>query len=95
MKLHNGEGMRLRQVRCPLPRTDLQNGLVRDANVHFSMTRHGFIVLAIVFSIVWGLELLADLRPFAGIWWTHKQARDYGGIAFLAIFLLLFLHRRG
>jgi hypothetical protein len=55
------------------------------------MTRNGRIVLAIVFSIMWGCELLADLRPFPGIWWTHKQAMDYGGIAFVAIFLLQIL----
>ena len=54
-------------------------------------SRAGLVFLAVTFAIVWSLELLADFRPFPGIWWTHRQAMDYGGMVFAGVFLLVFL----
>jgi hypothetical protein len=31
------------------------------------------------------LKLLADFHPLPGIWWTHKQAMDFGGFAIIAV----------
>ena len=52
--------------------------------------RYGLLILVIAVS---ALEVLADLRPFAGIWWTHKEAMDYGGLAVIAVASLLLLRR--
>jgi hypothetical protein len=52
------------------------------------------IILLIALAIVSGLELLADFRPFPGIWWTHGQAMDYGGLAIIALAVFLFAVRR-
>jgi hypothetical protein len=58
------------------------------------MSRRGLILLLICLAIVWGLELLADLHLFPGIWWTHAQAMNYGGWAFIGVALLVLLLRR-
>ena len=45
-----------------------------------------------VLVVMMALKLLADFHPFPGIWWTHKQARDFGGFAVIALviwFLML------
>ena len=45
-----------------------------------------------VLVVMMALLLLADFHPFPGIWWTHKQVRDFGGFAVIALviwFLLL------
>jgi len=52
------------------------------------------LILVGVFVIMWSLELLADLHPFPGIWWTHRQAMDYGGLVFVGLFLAMFFFRR-
>jgi hypothetical protein len=49
------------------------------------------IFLAVV--AVTGVELLADFRPFRWIWWTHKQAMDFGGLALVALTCWLLLRR--
>jgi hypothetical protein len=51
-------------------------------------------ILLILIVVITGLELLADFRSFAGIWWTHKEAMDYGGLAFIAVAILLLMRRQ-
>jgi hypothetical protein len=51
-------------------------------------------ILLILIAVITGLELLADFHPFPGIWWTHKEAMDYGGLAFIAVVILLFMRRQ-
>jgi len=51
-------------------------------------------ILLILLVVIAGLKLLADFHPFPGIWWTHKEAMDYGGLAFIAVFILLFMRRQ-
>ena len=40
------------------------------------------------------LELLADFHPLPAIWWSHRQAMDYGGLALVALVIWLVLTRR-
>ena len=40
------------------------------------------------------LELLADFRPSPVIWWTHKEAMDYGGLVLIALAAWMFVRRR-
>jgi hypothetical protein len=45
-----------------------------------------------VLVVMMALKLLADFQPLPGIWWTHKQAMDFGGFAIIALviwFLML------
>jgi hypothetical protein len=49
-----------------------------DLRVTSLRTQIILIVLVLAASVV--LELLADTHPFAGIWWTHKQAMELSGI---------------
>ncbi len=52
-------------------------------------------LLLIVVVVITALELLADFHPFPGVWWTHKQAMDYGGLALIALAIWLLGRRRG
>jgi hypothetical protein len=52
------------------------------------------MILLILLAVVWGRELLADVHPFPGIWWTHKEAMDCGGLAFIAVSILLLIRRQ-
>jgi hypothetical protein len=38
-----------------------------------------------VLVVMMALKLLADFHPLRGIWWTHNQARDFGGFAIIAL----------
>ena len=38
-----------------------------------------------VLVVMMALKLLADFHPLPGIWWTHNQARDFGGFAIIAL----------
>lgn len=51
-------------------------------------------ILLILIVVITGLELLGEFHPFPGIWWTHKEAMDYGGLAFIAIAILLLMRRQ-
>jgi hypothetical protein len=44
--------------------------------------------------VITALELFADFHPLPGIWWTHKQAMDYGGLALVALVIWLVLKPR-
>lgn len=44
------------------------------------------IILLLIFAVVvvtTALELLADYYP--GVWWTHKQAMNFGGLAVIGL----------
>jgi len=53
-----------------------------------------YVLLLIIVGVITALELLADFHPFPGIWWTHKQAMDYGGLALIAVAIWLLALRR-
>jgi len=52
-----------------------------------------WLVVLLALVIVTALELLGDLHPFRWVFWTHKQAMDYGGLAFLAVMVWALLRR--
>ena len=52
-----------------------------------------YVPLLIVVVVMIALELLADFHPFSGIWWTHKQAHDFGGLALIAVAIWLLARR--
>lgn len=62
----------------------------------FSRTGHHmrYVILLIIVVVTTALELLADFHPFPGIWWTHKQAMDYGGLTLIAVAIWLLGLRR-
>jgi hypothetical protein len=50
------------------------------------------LLIFVVIVVMTALELLADFHPLPGIWWTHKQAMDFGGLAIIVLviwFLML------
>ena len=60
-------------------------------NARRSMTeRTRYVVLLVALAIVWRFEFSPDLHPG----WTFDEAMNYGGLAFVAVYLLLFLFRR-
>ena len=53
-----------------------------------------FLLIFAAVVVITALELLADFHPLPGIWWTHKQAMDYGGLALVALVIWLVLTPR-
>jgi hypothetical protein len=53
-----------------------------------------YILLLIIVVVITAPELLADFRPFPGIWWTHRQAMDYGGLVLIAVAIWVLALRR-
>jgi hypothetical protein len=45
-----------------------------------------WLIFAVI-VVMTALELLADFHPLPGIWWTHKQAMDFGGFAIIALLI--------
>jgi hypothetical protein len=53
-------------------------------------------LIFVVIVVMMALKLLADVHPLPGIWWTHKQAMDFGGFAIIAVVIwFLTLAREG
>ena len=55
------------------------------------MSRSRFFIVAVVFLVVWAAEIGADIRSWSGVSWSHMQARDVGGLVFLAALALVYL----
>lgn len=53
-----------------------------------------YVPLLVIVAVMMALELLADYHPFPGIWWTHTQAHDFGGLALIVVVILLLASRR-
>jgi hypothetical protein len=43
------------------------------------------LLIFVVIVVMKAFEVLADFHPLPGIWWTHNQARDFGGFAIIAL----------
>ncbi len=52
-----------------------------------------YLLIALTVLLVTALELLADFRPFAWVWWTHKQAMNAGGFVVIALIAWTLLSR--
>jgi hypothetical protein len=53
-------------------------------------------LIFVVIVVMMAFKLLADFHPLPGIWWTHKQAMDFGGFAIIAVVIwFLTLAREG
>lgn len=53
------------------------------------------ILLLLIFAVVvvmTALELLADYHP--GVWWTHKQAHIFGGLAVIGLVIVFLVPSR-
>lgn len=57
------------------------------------MSRTRFLAVAFVFMAVWMAEILSDAQSWSGVSWSHAQARDVGGIVFLAALGIAYLWR--
>jgi hypothetical protein len=55
------------------------------------MSRTRFLAVACVFIAVWAAEFLADVQSGSGVSWSHAQARDVGGLVFLAALAIVYL----
>jgi hypothetical protein len=52
------------------------------------------LLIFVVLVVTTALELLADFHPLPGIWWTHKQAMDFGGLAIIGLVIWFLMPRR-
>jgi hypothetical protein len=52
------------------------------------------LLIFVVIVVMMALELLADFHPLPGIWWTHKQAMDFGGLAIIALVIWFLIQGR-
>jgi hypothetical protein len=55
------------------------------------MSRIRFLGVAVVFIAVWAAEILADAQSWSGVSWSHAQARDVGGLVFLAALAIIYI----
>lgn len=55
------------------------------------MSRTRVLAVASVFIAVWAAEILADVESWSGVSWSHAQARDVGGLVFLAALAIVYL----
>jgi len=55
------------------------------------MSRRRVFIVAGVFLVVWAAEIGADIQSWSGVSWSHMQARDVGGLVFLAALALVYL----
>jgi hypothetical protein len=51
-------------------------------------------LIIVIVVVMTALELLADFHPLPGVWWTHKQAMDFGGLAVIAVVICFLVIRR-
>ena len=63
-------------------------GAAADVN---RMSRRRVFIVAGVFLVVWAAEIGADIQSWSGVSWSHMQARDVGGLVFLAALALVYL----
>jgi hypothetical protein len=43
------------------------------------------LLIFVVIVVMKAFEVLVDFHLLPGIWWTHNQARDFGGFAIIAL----------